>query len=126
MYNVPFRRLARKDGKIIVIARSAAIAKRRGNLAKSLVTRGGRLPRLLARNDGKIVVVARSKASAERRGNLAKSLSDGREGLPRRLARNDGRKIARKDTGGRDCFAGWLAMTENRLARNDGKPTGSQ
>jgi len=34
-------RLARKDGKIIVIARNEAIAERRGNLAKSLVT-GGR------------------------------------------------------------------------------------
>ena len=47
------RKLARKDGKIIVIARSEAIAERRGNLAKSLS--GGRegLPRLLARNDGK-------------------------------------------------------------------------
>ena len=58
----------------------------------------------LARKDGKIIVIARSEASAERRGNLAKSLSGGRERLPRRLAR--------KDTGGRDCFAGWLAMTE--------------
>jgi len=30
-------------------------------------------------------------------------------------------RLARKDTGGRDCFACWLAMTENRLARNDGR-----
>ena len=93
-------RLARNDGKPVVVARSEASAERRDNLAKSLS--GGRegLPRRLARNDGKIVVVARSKASAERRGNLAKSLSDGREGLPRLLARDDGRKLARKDTGG--------------------------
>ena len=114
------------------------------------------MPRRLARNDGrkmahndvKPVVVARSKASAERRGNLAKSLSGGREGLLRRLARNDGRKmirnntggrdchaywlamtesrLARNDTGGRDCHAYWLAMTESRLARNDEKPAGSQ
>ena len=67
----------------------------------------------LARNDGKIIVIARSEAIAERRGNLAKSLSDGRERLLRLLAR--------KDTEGEDCFAGWLAMTESRLARNDGK-----
>ena len=79
------RRLARKDGKIIVIARSKASAERRGNLAKSLGTegrdchaywlartRGERLLRLLARKDE-------------------------REGLPRLLARNDGRKMARKD-----------------------------
>jgi len=45
----------------------------------------------LARNDGKIIVIARSEAIAERRGNLAKSLSGGREGLPRLLARNDGK-----------------------------------
>ena len=45
----------------------------------------------LARKDGKIIVIARSKASAERRGNLAKSLSDGGERLLRRLARNDGK-----------------------------------
>jgi len=45
--------LARNDGKIVVVARSAAIAKRRGNLAKSLSGGGERLPRLLARNDGK-------------------------------------------------------------------------
>ena len=37
------RKMARKDGKIIVIARSEAIAERRGNLAKSLVTRGGEI-----------------------------------------------------------------------------------
>ena len=73
-------RLARNDGKIVVIARSEASAERRGNLAKSLgteerdcfagwlaMTRGG-LPRLLARNDGKIIVVARSEAIAKRRG----------------------------------------------------------
>ena len=47
--------------------------------------------RKMARNDGKIIVIARSEASAERRSNLAKSLGDGREGLPRRLARNDGK-----------------------------------
>ena len=35
------RKLARKDGKIIVIARSKASAERRGNLAKSLGA-GGR------------------------------------------------------------------------------------
>ena len=64
------------------------------------------MPRLLARNDGKIVVVARSKASAERRGNLAKSLSDGREGLLRLLARNDG-----KPAGSQRRKTGWLAMT---------------
>ena len=95
------RLLARNDGKIIVVARSEASAERRGNLAKSLVTRGGRLlrrlarkdGRKLARNDGKIVVVARSEAIAERRSNLAKSLSDGREGLPRRLSRNDGKIV---------------------------------
>ena len=31
------------------------------------------------------------------------------------------RLLARKDTEGEDCFAGWLAMTESRLARNDGR-----
>jgi len=46
-------RLARKDGKIVVVARSVAIAKRRGNLAKSLSGGGERLLRLLARNDGR-------------------------------------------------------------------------
>jgi len=64
------------------------------------------LLRRLARNDGKIIVVARSEAIAERRSNLAKSLSDGRERLPRLLARND--------TGGGDCHACWLAMTDER------------
>ena len=52
-------RLARKDGKIIVIARNEAIAERRGNLAKSLVTGGrdchaywlARTESQLARND---------------------------------------------------------------------------
>ena len=68
------RKLARKDGKIVVVARSEASAERRGNLAKSLSDGREGLPRLLARNDGKIVVVARSEASTERRGNLAKSL----------------------------------------------------
>ena len=48
-------RLARKDGKIIVIARSEAIAERRSNLAKSLGDGREGLPRLLARNDGKPV-----------------------------------------------------------------------
>ena len=80
-------RLARNDGKIIVIARSEASAERRSNLAKSLSDGRGGLPRrlarkdrgegllrLLARKDGKIIVVARSEASAERRSNLAKSL----------------------------------------------------
>ena len=66
--------LARKDGKIIVIARSEASAERRSNLAKSLSGGRGRLPRRLARKDGKIIVIARSEAIAERRGNLAKSL----------------------------------------------------
>jgi len=47
------RLLARNDGKIVVVARSAAIAKRRGNLAKSLSGGGERLLRLLARNDGR-------------------------------------------------------------------------
>ena len=76
-------RLARNDGKIVVVARSAAIAKRRGNLAKSLGTEGrdchacclamteSRLARndgqKMARKDGKIIVIARSKAIAERR-----------------------------------------------------------
>ena len=78
------------------------------------------MPRLLARNDRrkmsrnnvKPVVVARSKASAERRGNLAKSLgTEGRDCFAGWLA----------ITEGRDCFADWLAMTESRLARNDGK-----
>ena len=45
------RRLARNDGKIIVIARSEAIAERRGNLAKSLGDGRERLPRRLARKD---------------------------------------------------------------------------
>ena len=63
------RRLARNDGKIIVVARSEAIAERRGNLAKSLSDGREGLPRRLSRNDEKIVVVARSKASAERRGD---------------------------------------------------------
>ena len=67
-------RLARKNGKIIVIARSEASAERRGNLAKSLSDGREGLPRLLARKDGKIIVIARSEAIAERRGNLAKSL----------------------------------------------------
>ena len=72
-------RLARNDGKPVVVARSEASAERRDNLAKSLS--GGRegLPRRLARNDGrkmsrndgKIVVVARSEASAERQSNLS-------------------------------------------------------
>ena len=31
------------------------------------------------------------------------------------------RQLARKDTEGEDCFAGWLAMTESLLARKDGK-----
>ncbi|OIP05432.1 hypothetical protein AUK14_01670 [Candidatus Berkelbacteria bacterium CG2_30_39_44] len=62
-----------------------------------------------------IVVVARSEAIAERRGNLAKSLSDGRERLLRLLAR--------KDTEGEDCFAGWLARTrKGKIA----SPAGSQ
>ena len=90
-------RLARNDGKIVVVARSEASAERRGNLAKSLSDGREGLPCRLARNDGKIIVVARSKASAKRRSNLAKSLSDGREGLPRLLARNDGRKMSRND-----------------------------
>ena len=47
--------------------------------------------RKMARKDGKIIVIARSEAAAERRGNLAKSLSDGGERLLRRLARNDGK-----------------------------------
>ena len=34
-------RLARNDGKIVVVARSEASAERRSNLAKSLVTREG-------------------------------------------------------------------------------------
>ena len=132
-------RLARNDGKIVVVARSEASAERRSNLAKSLGDGREGLPRRLARNDGKIVVVARSEASAERRGNLAKSLSDGREGLPRRLARNDGRKMIRNDGkpagsqghGRRDCFADWLAMTdESWLAMTRGgeiaSPAGSQ
>ena len=34
------RKMARNDGKIIVIARSKASAERRGNLAKSLGTEG--------------------------------------------------------------------------------------
>ena len=47
------RKIARKDGKIIVIARSEASAERRGNLAKSLSGGGEGLPRLLARKDRK-------------------------------------------------------------------------
>ena len=72
------RRLARNDGKIVVIARSKASAERRGNLAKSLGDGGERLlrrlarndGRKLARNDGKIIVIARSEAIAVRRSNL--------------------------------------------------------
>ena len=45
------RRLARNDGKIVVVARSEASAERRGNLAKSLGDGGEGLLRLLARND---------------------------------------------------------------------------
>jgi len=55
------RLLARKDGKIVVVARSVAIAKRRGNLAKSLSGGGERLPRLLARNDEKPAGLQRRK-----------------------------------------------------------------
>jgi len=46
-------RLARNDGKPVVVARSEASAERRDNLAKSLS--GGRegLPRRLARKDGR-------------------------------------------------------------------------
>ena len=84
------RRLARKD------------TRGRGCHASWLAMTESRL----ARKDGKIIVIARSEAIAERRGNLAKSLSGGREGLPRLLAR--------KDTEGEDCFAGWLAMTDER------------
>ena len=69
------RKMSRNDGKIVVVARSAAIAKRRGNLAKSLSGGGERLPRLLARNDGK----------------PAGSQGHGGERLLRLLARNDGR-----------------------------------
>ena len=55
------RKLARNDGKIVVIARSEASAERRGNLAKSLSDTGG-LPRLLARNDtGEIATPAGSQ-----------------------------------------------------------------
>ena len=89
-------RLARKDGKIIVIARSEAIAKRRGNLAKSLSGGGERLLRLLARKD-----------------------TEGEDCFAGWLAMTDERWLAR--TEGRDCHAGWLAMTENLLARNDEK-----
>ena len=74
------RLLARKDGKIIVVARSKASAKRRGNLAKSLGDGREGLPRRLARNDGRKM-----------------AHNDGRGRLLRRLARNDGRKMARKD-----------------------------
>ena len=45
------RRLARNDGKIIVVAKSKASAERRGNLAKSLSDGREELPRRLARND---------------------------------------------------------------------------
>ena len=64
------RLLARKDGKIIVIAKSKASAERRSNLAKSLGDGRERLPRRLARKDGKIIVIARSEAIAKRHGNL--------------------------------------------------------
>ena len=47
------RRLARNDGKIVVVARSKASAERRGNLAKSLSDGREGLPRRLARNDGR-------------------------------------------------------------------------
>ena len=90
------RRLARNDGRKLARNDTGGRDCFAGWLAMT--------ENLLARNDGKIIVIARSKASAERRGNLAKSLVTREEGLPRRLTRND--------TGGRDCFAGWLAMTE--------------
>jgi len=74
------RLLARKDGKIIVVARSKASAKRRGNLAKSLGDGREGLPRRLARKDtgGEIATPAGSQGH-------------GGERLPRRLARNDGK-----------------------------------